>query len=79
MMAHCDVHSPILGLYKSFCQTLNLETYQEIETIKIPIQTNIIHALYQLDVLPFLIALKEAPMKHSRKTFYIQCYHLGHF
>ena len=79
MITHCDVHSLILGLYKSFCQTLNLKTYQEIKTIKIPIQTNIIHALYQLDALPFLIALKEAPMKHGRKTFCIQCYHLGHF
>ena len=36
MMAHCDVHSPILNLYKSFCQTINLEPYQEIENVKIP-------------------------------------------
>ena len=79
MIAHCDIHSPILGLYKSFRQTLNLETYQEIETIKIPIQTNIIHALYQLDALPFLTTLKEALTKHGRKTFCTQCYHLGHF
>ena len=76
---HCDIHSPILGLYKSFHQTLNLETYQEIETIKIPIQTNIIHALYQLDALPFLTTLKEALTKHGRKTFCTQCYHLRHF
>ena len=79
MITHCNVHSPILNLYKSFRQTMNLETYQEIETIKIPIQSSIIHALYQLDALPFLIALKEALTKHGRKTFCIQCYHLGHF
>ena len=79
MIAHCNVHSTILNLYKSFRQTLNLGTYQEIKTIKIPIQTGTIHALYQLNILPFLTALKEAPMKHGRKTFCIQCYHLGHF
>ena len=79
MITHYNVHSPILNLYKSFRQTMNLKTYQEIETIKIPIQSSIIHALYQLNALPFLIALKEALTKHGRKTFCIQCYHLGHF
>ena len=79
MMAHCDVHSPILNLYKSFRQTINLKPYQEIKSAKIPIQSGIIHALHQLNALPFLIALKDAPTNHSRKTFCIQCYHLGHF
>ena len=37
VIAHCDVHSPILNLYKSFHQTINLKPYQDIESIKIPI------------------------------------------
>ena len=59
MIAHCEVHSPILNLYKSFHQTINLKPYQNIKSIKIPIQSGIIHALYQLDTLPFFLALKE--------------------
>ena len=79
VIAHCEVHSPILNLYKSFHQTINLEPYQTIKSIKIPIQSGIIHALYQLDALPFFLALKDAPTKHGRNTFCTQCYHLGHF
>ena len=79
VIAHCEVHSPILNLYKSFHQTINLEPYQNIESIKIPIQSGILHALYQLNTLPFFLALKDTPAKHGRKTFCTQCYHLGHF
>ena len=79
VIAHCEIHSPILNLYKSFHQTINLEPYQNIESIKIPIQSSIIHTLYQLNALPFFLALKDAPTKHGRKTFCTQCYHLGHF
>ena len=79
VIAHCEVHSPILNLYKSFHQTINLEPYQNIESIKIPIQSGIIHALYQLDMLPFFLALKEAPTKHGKRNFSTQCYHLGHY
>ena len=79
VIAHCEIHSPILNLYKSFHQTLNLEPYQEIESVKIPIQSSNIHALYQLDALPFFLALKNAPAEHGRKTFCTQCYHLRHF
>ena len=28
VIAHCEVHSPILNLYKSFHQTINLKPYQ---------------------------------------------------
>ena len=79
VIAHCEVHSPILNLYKSFHQTINLEPYQNIESIKIPIQSGIIHTLYQLDTLPFFLALKEAPTKHGKRNFCTQCYHLGHY
>ena len=79
VIAHCEVHSPILNLYKSFRQTINLEPYQNIESIKIPIQSGIIHALYQLDALPFFLALKEAPAKHGKRSFCAQCYHLRHY
>ena len=79
VITHCEVHSPILNLYKSFRQTINLEPYQNIESIKIPIQSGIIHALYQLDTLPFFLALKEAPAKHGKRSFCTQCYHLGHY
>ena len=79
IIAHCEVHSPILNLYKSFHQTINLEPYQNIESVKIPIQSGIIHALYQLDALPFFLALKEAPAKHGKRSFCTQCYHLRHY
>ena len=79
VIAHCEVHSPILNLYKSFHQTINLEPYPNIKSIKIPIQSGIIHALYQLDALPFFLALKEAPMKHGKRNFCAQCYHLRHY
>ena len=79
VIAHCEVHSPILNLYKSFHQTINLEPYQNIKSIKIPIQSGIIHALYQLDALPFFLALKGAPTKHGKRNFCTQCYHLGHY
>ena len=79
VIAHCKVHSPILNLYKSFRQTINLEPYQNIKSIKIPIQSGIIHALYQLDALPFFLALKEAPTKHGKRNFCTQCYHLRHY
>ena len=79
MIAHCNLHSPILNLYKSYCQTMNLESYQEFKTIKIPTQSGIIHALYQLNALPFQKTLQKTPAKHGRKTFCTQCYHLGHF
>ena len=75
----CEVHSPILNLYKSFHQTINLELYQNIKSIKISIQSGIIHALYQLNTLPFFLALKEAPTKHGKRNFCTQCYYLGHY
>ena len=79
IIAHCEVHSPILNPYKSFHQTINLKPYQNIESIKIPIQSGIIHTLYQLNALPFFLALKEAPTKHGKRNFCTQCYHLGHY
>ena len=79
MITHCNLHSPILGLYKSYCHTMKLKDHQEFETIKIPTQSGIIHALYQLDTLPFLKALQKAPREHGKKTFCASCYHLGHY
>ena len=79
IITHCNLHSPILNLYKSYRQTMNLEDYQEFETIKIPMQFGMIHTLYQLDALPFLKTLQKAPKEHGRKTFCTSCYHLGHF
>ena len=81
MITHCDLHSPILNLYvyKSYCHTMNLEDYQEFETIKIPTQSGIICALYQLNTLPFLKTLQKAPKEHGRKTFCTLYYHLRHF
>ena len=42
VIAHCEIHSPILNLYKLFHQTMNLKPYQTIKSIKIPIQSSII-------------------------------------
>lgn len=77
MITHCDLHSPILNLYKSYCHTMKLKEYNQFETIKIPTQSGIVHALYQLDALPFLKALQKAPREHGRRTFCTLCYHLG--
>lgn len=41
-------------------------------------QSGIVHALYQLNALPFLRTLKETPQKHGKRTFCTRCYHLGH-
>lgn len=79
MIAHCDLHSPILNLYKSYCFTMGLREHYQFEKIKMPAQSELIHALYQLDALPFLKNLKEAPWKHGKRTFCTMCYHLGHF
>ena len=79
MITHCDLHSPILDLYKFYQQTMSLKDYQEFETIKIPVQSKMICALYQLNILPFLKTLQKAPKEHRRKTFCTSCYHLRHF
>ena len=42
-------------------------------------QSGLIHALYQLNALPFLQTLERAPKEHGRRTFCGTCYHLGHY
>ena len=53
IIAYCEVHSPILNLYKSFRQTINLGPHQNIESIKIPIQSGIILPSTNLMHFPF--------------------------
>ena len=79
MIAHCNLHSPVLNLYKSYCHTMRLEEHHQFKRIKIPTWSGLVHALYQLNALPFLKSLKEAPQKHGRRIFCTSCYHLGHY
>ena len=57
MIVHCNLHSPILNLYKSYHSTMELEDHLQLKRI-------MIHTLYQLDALPFLLALERAPKEH---------------
>ena len=79
MIAHCNLHSPVLNLYKFYCHTMRLEEHHQFKRIKIPTQSGLVHALYQLNALPFVESLKEAPQKHGRRIFCTSCYHLGHY
>ena len=79
VITHCDLHSPILNLYKSYHSSMKLEEHLELERVKTPMQSGLIHALYQLDALPFLQNLKKAPQGHGKRTFCVTCYHLGHY
>ena len=61
MVAHCELHSLILDLYKSYCFMMGLDGHPQFEKIKRPAESGLIHTLYQLDTLTFMKTLKEAP------------------
>lgn len=46
MIAHCNLHSPVLNLYKSYHFIMGLEEYPQFEKIKTPAQSRLVHALY---------------------------------
>ena len=61
MVTHCELHSPILDLYKSYCSVMGLDDHLMFERIRIPVELGLVHALYQLDALTFMKTLKDAP------------------
>lgn len=79
MITYCNLHNPILDLYKFYHSTMELKDHLQLERIKTPAQSGLIHALYQLDALPFLLALEKAPREHGRRTFCGACYYLGYY
>ena len=72
MVTHCELHSPILDLYKSYCFVMGLDNHPMFERIRIPTKSGLVHTL------TFMKTLKDTPWKHGRRTFCTQCYHLGH-
>lgn len=78
MATYCELHSPILDLYKSYCFVMGLDDHPQMEKIKRPAESGLVHTLYQMGALSFMKSLKEAPQKHGRRTFCNRCYHLGH-
>lgn len=77
MNAHCELHSPILDLYKLYCFIMGLNDHLRMEKIKRPAESGLVHVLYQLEVLTLMKTLKQAPQKHGRRTFCNRCYQLG--
>ena len=60
MVTHCELHGPILDLYKSYCFVMGLDDHPMFERIRIPAELGLVHALYQLDALTFMKTLKDA-------------------
>lgn len=77
MNAHYELHSPILHLYKLYCFIMGLNDHLQMEKIKRPAESGLVHVLYQLEVLTLMKTLKQAPQKHGRRTFCSRCYQLG--
>ena len=76
--AHCKLHSPLLTLYRAYHSLIDLKQYPNMQTIRHPIEANLVEALYQLEALTLLCELKRAPSLPKRQEFCRKCYQLGH-